>query len=344
LAVLALLVVAAYFLLESRPLELPPISSSVVVISNGSEKLIYVAASDQGEIQLRRATELSKPYARIPVGTSGNLGGERGRPEQMLAVKRGQSHLVFVTDTKSNKVHVIEGDTIIGSFSVGLAPRSLAVTPDGLKLFVSNEQPVPSGTIQAFDIHGRDPNKYVLTATIQNVTCPEGLALSPRGDLLYVATQCGGGKDPVFMFNTATNEPKGSIPNLAVGSSVAVSADGARLYVSRGNYPCTMSNGESGSPLSIVDTQSKKVVNTVCLHTSVGPIAISRDKDGRYLFVGNGDGMTVFDRKALDASDSSLNEITLGSGVSGFGVAEDNSVYAFVPGKALLYLYNPAGL
>ena len=114
--------------------------------------------------------------------------------------------------------------------------------------------------------------------------------------------------------------------------------------MSRGNYPCTMSNGESGSPLSIVDTQSKKVVNTVCLHTSVGPIAISRDKDGRYLFVGNGDGMTVFDRKALDASDSSLNEITLGSGVSGFGVAEDNSVYAFVPGKALLYLYNPAGL
>ena len=162
--------------------------------------------------------------------------------------------------------------------------------------------------------------------------------------MLYVATQCGGGKDPVFMINTATNKIEGSIPNLAVGTSVAVSADGARLYVSRGNYHCNMSNGEGGSPLSIVDTQSKNIVNTVCLHTSVGPIAISRDKDGRYLFVGNGDGMTIFNRKSLDTSDRSLNEIPLGSGVSGIGVAEDNGVYAFVPGKNLLFLYNPQGL
>lgn len=342
LSALALLVVAGYFLLESHPLELPPISSSVVVIPKGSEKFIYIAVSDNGEIELRRATELSK-YARIPIGTSGNI-GERGRPEQMLAVRRGQSHWIFVTDTKSNKVHVIEGDTVIGSFSVGLAPRSLAVTPDRRKLFVSNEQPVPNGIIQAFDIDGPDPNKYLVTATIQNITCPEGLALSPRGNLLYVATQCGGGKDPVFIINTATNKIEGSIPNLAVGTSVAVSSDGSRLYVSRGNYPCQMSNGEGGSPLSILDTQSKKVLNTVCLHTSVGPIAISRDKDGRYLFVGNGDRMTVFDRKGLDASDRSLNEISLEGRVSGIGVDEGNSVYAFVPEKHLLFLYNPQGL
>lgn len=343
LSILTLLLVAAYFLLESHPRGLPPISSSVVVISKGPEKLIYVAAGDQGEIILWRATELSKPYARIPVGTSGNV-GERGRPEQMLAVKRGESHWVFVTDTKSNKVHVVEGDTIIGSFLVGLTPGSLAITPDGRKLFVSNEQPVPSGTIRSFDIGGPDPNKFVVADIIPNITCPEGVAVSPRGDLLYVATQCGGGKDPVFLINTATNKIEGSIPNLATGSSVAVSADGTRLYVSRGNYPCTMPDGKGGSPLSIVDPQSRKIVNTVCLHTSVGPLAISRDTNGRYLFVGNGDRMTVFDRKSLDASDKSLNEIPLGSAVSGIGVAEDNSVFVYVPGTGLLFLYNPEGL
>lgn len=157
LSVLALLVAAAYFLIKPQHLvnvSLQIISSPVVVVSKGSDKFIYVAASDQGEVQLMRATELSKPYAHIPVGTSGNL-GERGRPEQMLAVKRGQSYWIFVTDTRVNKVHVIEGDTVIGSFSVGLTPRSLAVTPDQRKLFVSNEQPIPSGTIQVFDIGGR---------------------------------------------------------------------------------------------------------------------------------------------------------------------------------------------
>jgi hypothetical protein len=347
LFVLALLLVIGYFLRESLPPKLPPISSSVVVISKGKEKFIYVAAGDQGEVLVMRATELSKPYAHIPIGTSGNT-GERGRPERMLAVKHNQSDWIFVTDTKSNKVHVIEEDSVVGSFSVGLAPRSLAVTPDGRKLFVSNEQPVPGGTIQVFDIHGRDPDKYVRTATIQNVTCPEGLALSPRGNLLYVATQCGGGMDPVLIIDTATEKSKGSISNLAVGTSVAVSADGSRLYVSRGNYPCKMSDGEGGSPLSIVDPRSKKVVNTLCLQTSVGAIAISRDADGQYLFVANGDRMTVFDRKSLDTSATSLNEISLGGGISGIGVAEDNSVYAFVPGdalrKPLLFLYNPQGL
>ncbi len=343
LSVLGVLMLAAYLFLESRPLELLPASSSVVVISKGSEKFIYVAVSDRGEIQLTRATELSRPYARIPVGTSGNL-GERGRPETMLAIKRGQTHWVFVADTKSNKVHVIDGDTVIGSFSVGLAPRSLAVTPDNRKLFVSNEQPIPSGSIRVFDIDGPDPNKYFAAAAIQNITCPEGLALSPRGDLLYVATQCGGGKDPVFVINTATNKVDGAIPNLAVGTNVAVNSDGTRLYVSRGNYPCRLSDGENGSPLSVVDPQAKKVINTVCLRTSVGPIAISRDKEGQYLFVGNGDRMTVFNRKSLDSSGKSLNEIPLGSWVGGIGVADDNSVYAFVPEKALLFLYNPAGL
>jgi DNA-binding beta-propeller fold protein YncE len=154
--------------------------------------------------------------------------------------------------------------------------------------------------------------------------------------------------DPVLIIDTATEKSKGSIPNLAVGTSVAVSADGSRLYVSRGNYPCKMSDGEGGSPLSIVDPRSKKVVNTLCLQTSVGAIAISRDADGQYLFVANGDRMTVFDRKSLDTSATSLNEIPLGGGISGIGVADDNSVYAFVPGdalrKPLLFLYNPQGL
>ena len=149
--------------------------------------------------------------------------------------------------------------------------------------------------------------------------------------------------DPVFIIDTATNRIKGSIPKLAVGTSVAVSADGSRLYVSRGNYhPCKMSNGEDGSPLSIVDPRSKKVVNTVCLHTSVGSIAISRDADGQYLFVANGEHMTVFDRKSLDTSDKSLNEIPLEGAISGIGVAEDNSVYAFLPGHRL-FVYNPQG-
>jgi len=265
--------------------------------------------------------------------------------------------MIFVTDTASNAVHVIDANfnTVNSrSLAVGRAPRALAITPDLKKLFVSNEQPIPNGSITVFDISSDKPEDFHFVSTIGQVKCPEGLSISPDGRWLYVATQCSGGEDPVLVIDTATNAIVNEIRKLAVGTSVTVSRDGRQLYVGRGNFPCTRPDpSEPGSPFSIVNLKDYQI-SSFCLRTSVGVIALSRDAKQRYLFVANGNRLTVFDTdkladgknlQALLASPSPyLTDIPLEASVSGIGVADDNSVYAYLPQSRRLFIYSPPGL
>jgi DNA-binding beta-propeller fold protein YncE len=354
IVVLAAAAPVLYFLAR---VELSPrTSSSVVVVTKGDDKFIYVADSDNGQVLVFGSRALDKPFATIPIGAHGNQPG-RGRPENMIELHRGDKvHLIFVTDTVSDKVHIINlkdnTNTLNdANLSVGPAPRSLAITPDQKKLFVSNEQPVPNGSIGVFDISSDNPQEFHRTSTITQVNCPEGLSISPDGRRLYVATQCSGGEDPVLVLDTATNKALYAIRKLAVGTSVTVSRDGRQIFVGRGNFPCARPNAdEAGSPISVVSLDDSKI-SSFCLRTSVGPIALSRDLNQRLLFVGNGNRLTVFDtqkvadKKTLAAmlteADPYLTDIPLEDAIAGIGIADDNSVFAYLPRSRRLFSYSP---
>jgi DNA-binding beta-propeller fold protein YncE len=355
-AVAGVAIAVAVILIPILP-ELTPTSSGVLAVTlgnltrgtdtSGLDKYIYVADRDNGQLLVFRSSSLSQIATAIPIGTQGNVAG-KGKPESLIELRRKDLHLVFVTDTASSKVHIIDVGSnaeIQPGLSVGSVPRAMAITQDGRKLFVSNEQTIPNAGIMVFDVSSIHAADFHLVTNITDVNCPEGMALSPYGDRLYVATQCGGGKDPVFIIDTATNKKIGSIPNLAVGSSVAVNRDGSRLYVGRGNYPCQQpKTGEAGSPLSVVDLRTLMIINTLCLRTSVGALTASRDPEARYLIVANGTRLSVFDTKALDTAKEPLNDVPLEAPVESFGVADDNSVYAFMPQSRRLFIYSPAGL
>jgi DNA-binding beta-propeller fold protein YncE len=354
LASVVLVAALATLLSLPDPAKSLPTSSDVLALTRGEEKFVYVADRENGQVLVFASSRLERPHAVVPIGSQGNQPGS-GKPESMIALRRGSMHLVFVTDTAGNAVRIIDVNNntpLAKSLSVGRAPRALAITPDHRKLFVSNEQPAPNGTITVLDVSGDTPQDFHEVSTIDEVNCPEGLALSPRGDRLYVATQCGGGSDPVFIIDTATNQKVGEIPQLAVGTNLAVSADGRHLYVTRGNFRCRKRDGsENGSPLSIVNLQDR-TSKSVCLRTSVGAIAVSRDVAARYVFVANGNALTVFDREKLDRDRNKdidpgavqLNDIPLEAPVTGIGVAEDNSVYAYLPQSRRIFIYSPTGL
>jgi 6-phosphogluconolactonase (cycloisomerase 2 family) len=330
-------------------------SSSVLVIPRGDDKVIYIADPDNGQILVFLSSALAQPPAIVPIGTHGNQPG-KGRPETMIELRRSEKvHLIFVADTASDTVRIIDvtKNNAVNPYSlpVGRAPRALAITPDLKKLFVSNEQPIPNGTISVFDISSDKPEEFHSVSTIEKVKCPEGLSVSPNGRHLYVATQCSGGEDAVLIIDTATNVVEEEIRGLAVGTSVTVSANGRQIYVGRGNYPCVRADpNEPGSPFSIVNLISKKT-STFCLRTSVGAIALSRDVGHRYLFVANGNRLTVFDTEKLSderklealLTDPSpyLSDISLEASVAGMAIADDNSVYAFLPVSRRLFIYTP---
>ena len=222
----------------------------------------------------------------------------------------------------------------------------MVVTPDKRKLFVSYVQPAPHGTIEVFDISNNDYHQFQLVATINGVNCPEGLAVSSSGNRIYAASQCGLTQDSVFVIDTATNRVIDAIPGLAVGTDVAASPDGRHIFVSRGNYPCTLpASGAEGSPLSAIDLKSSTIVATICLCTSVGEVALSRDETSHYLVVANGKRLSVFDReKFATATPSLLNDIPLEAPILAFGISEDNGIYAYIPESHRLLLGSLKGL
>jgi len=339
-----------------RELQVPPpwmLSSRVLVFEKtekysaqnipGSGELLYVSDDKHGLLHVVDSADTSEEYRPISIGARGNAGGAHGRPSEMVLDPRNDKPYLYVIDDADQKVDVVDLNRArsVGSVPTGMAPRSLAVTPDGKKLFVSNEQPVPGGTISVFNIE--DPLKISRVKDIGGVNCPEGLAISPNGKRVYAATQCGGDEDPVFVIDTADDSVIASIPGLAVGTSLAVSPDGDRLYVGRGNFPCQRRAGGPGSPFSVVDLPSGKIT-TVCLRTSVNVVAATRD--GKYVIVANGTYLSVFDAPQIQkrGDDADLKDIRLEGGIAGIGVDSENNIYAWLPDTPRLFLYNPNGL
>jgi YVTN family beta-propeller protein len=323
-----------------------PISSTVAIIAtknpaHAGNGRLYIAATARGVLLVSRTDAHETPMPPIPIGTHGNEAGH-GAPEQIIEYKHNGLHLLFVTDPAHDVVHIVdveENAELRHVLPVSLTPRSMAITPDGRKLFVSAEQPAPTGSVQVFDTSGNDPTRFHFVAKIGGVGCPEGLALSPRGDRLYVASQCGGNHDAVFVIDTATNTKIATIPDLAVGTAVALNRDGSRLYVSRGNFPCMRPDGSPGSPLTVVDTASPSHRNTICLNQGVESLAL--DPNGRFLFVGNGHALGIFETSCLDTATSPQVEIPLEAEVRGIAVTGDGSAYAFIPKSGRIFMLAP---
>src|SRR6266849_2178678 len=121
---------------------------------------------------------------------------------------------------------------------------TLAVTPDGTRLYVSNRD---VGEVQVFDTRTNVPLAVI---PVGNAGENVGIAVSPNGQLVYVANQFSG---TVTVIDTATNHVVQTISTGAEPIWITFSSDGSRAYVS---------NQVSGT-VSVVATASSSVINTI---------------------------------------------------------------------------------
>jgi YVTN family beta-propeller protein len=332
----------------------PASASASILFTNdetvglNGQKYIYLAAPD-GTIE-RMNPDGRGHIVALSLRQQGDP-APRVTADSLLEFDNGSLRLLFVADMANRMVHIV--DVTRGAFSeispglpIGGTPRSMTATPDGRKLFVSFDQPITAPGIAVFDVQGDRPQDFHRISTITGVHCPEGMVISPNGRRLYVATQCGGGTDPVYVIDTASYAVKATIPDLAVGVSVAINRAGDRLYVGRGNYPCTLRNSQgTGSPVSVVDLNKNVVLRTICLHTSVGPIAATLDHNVQYVAVANGNYLSVFQAREMESSKSSPIFIALDAGVSGIASDGTGALYVYKPDsrqQPLFFLY-PSG-
>lgn len=113
--------------------------------------------------------------------------------------------------------------SVLATFDVGDYPQAVAVSPDGMRAYVSNWY---SDTVAVVDTAAL---AVASTIVLPRHSYPVGLATDPRGSRLYVVEE---GPDLLVTFDAATLEVVGDALALGVDPGpIGLSADGTNAYV-----------------------------------------------------------------------------------------------------------------
>lgn len=179
----------------------------------------------------------------------------------------------YVVNNELNEVVVIAvaGRRVTATVPVGMAPRAIALSPDGARAYVAN---AGSRTISVIDT---STNEEIASAP--SGRDPRDVVVSPDGRLLFVTN---GSSDAVSVLSTATLTE--AQPAIDVGDgprSLVASPDGERLYV-----VATIDNA-----VGVVDVASGTVAESIAV--AAGPSDLALSADGRFLYVVTENNLTV---------------------------------------------------
>jgi 6-phosphogluconolactonase len=194
---------------------------------------------------------------------------------------------------------------VSGSSPAGIIPSGMAIDSAGHFLFVANQgvqsptgtdQVCQKGTISVFTVSGTTLNKigeFPTYAPGQNGTRPVAVAVSFSGKFLYVANQVDG---TVSVFSIASSGALTTIlapyPVGMTPSALTLSPDGSFLYVANsgsGNVSAfTVCDKQSATcavtPGSSPDGSLSPIAGSP-FPAALGPISVTTDSAGRFLFV-----------------------------------------------------------
>ncbi|MSR64216.1 MAG: hypothetical protein EXS18_00355 [Verrucomicrobiae bacterium] len=156
--------------------------------------------------------------------------------------------------------------------NVGSDPEQLALSADGTRLYVSNEDAetasvlnIASGTVEH---------------TIPVTGEPEGVTTSPDGTLFYVTCEDQG---DVFVIDTRSYSV---VAQFRVGGrprTVAFLPDGSRAFIT----------SESWGQVHVVNAVNHKLLKTIKLPAKSRPMCVVVSPDGKKAYVSTGRGGTV---------------------------------------------------
>jgi YVTN family beta-propeller protein len=162
----------------------------------------------------------------------------------VLGVAPSWAQNAYISTFGSNDVSVISTsiNTVTATIPLGNQPLGVAVSPDGSKVYVTNELSSTVSVIATLT--------NTVVATISVGSYPFGVAVTPDGSKVYVANY---NSNNVSVIDTSSNTVTATI---SVGSNalgVAVTPDGSKVYVA--NF---YSNN-----VSVIATSSDTVVATI---------------------------------------------------------------------------------
>ncbi len=208
---------------------------------------------------------------------------------------------ISVIDTSDN--------TVIDTIVVG-NPRHIAISPDGESLYVTN---ISTTNV---NIYSTATNAFLSSIAIGELTAI--IAINPAGTLAYVA----GISSTIYIVNLHNNSIESTITSAPDVNYILFSTDGTKVYVANtrpgpsdtilvydatthtlsntitvGNYPFSIVSTPNGEFLyvtnelshtvSVINTESNTVTNTISLASGSGPDGIAITPDGTTLYTAN---------------------------------------------------------
>jgi YVTN family beta-propeller protein len=256
-----------------------------VYVGGGASNEVKVLREDGGRFTQQHAYRID---GSAPSGLSLSPDGST------LYVALNLKHTVAAIDLKSGSIREVQA---------GMHPYTTVTEPSGKKVYVSNwagRRARPGDTTDENFRIVVDPRTGIpssgtvsVIATESNSVIreidvglhPSALALSPKGDRLFVANA---NSDTVSVIDTETDTVAGSInvrpgvraPIGSAPNALSVSPDGKTLFVANG----------ANNAVAVVDLGSKQPRVRGFIPTGWYPTALAAARDGKNLWVASGYG------------------------------------------------------
>jgi PQQ-dependent catabolism-associated beta-propeller protein len=191
-------------------------------------------------------------------------------------------------------------------YAGGTDPESVAVSPDGQRLYLSNED---AGTASILDLASAKTRATLVTGTE-----PEGVAASPDGKWVYITAETS---NTITVIDAKKEK---------VAANILVDPRPRYSVFSRDSKHAWIS-AEIGGSVSLVDVTKHRVIKRIKLGKLDKPVGLvlSRDETRLYAGVGRGNGVVVIDTVAMKP----LAWIPAGERVWGIAITRDGKkVYA----------------
>jgi YVTN family beta-propeller protein len=214
-----------------------------------------VDAIDLGSAEPGTTTEcvrVAPDGNRAYVGVNGPAGGRLvtvsapARSDESAATPR-----VSWRHRRPSKASEQTGLRILGSVTIGLPIRGVAVSPDGAMAYVASCDPDVGAVVDVIDTRA---DKITSTRKLGDLGIVTGLTLSADGDRAYLVSD-----DRVTVLCTLTHDVTATLAVTARPSCVVESPDGTRLYIADYSGTVTATPVASTNPLAIEGPASEGV-------------------------------------------------------------------------------------
>ena len=250
----------------------------VYVSNEDSRNITVIDARDDSvvttiEVGTRpRGVKVSPDGRTVYVALSGSPKCPPSMPDEECAKQKVDPAKdgVAVVDVASRRV--------VRTLPAGSDPEAFDVSPDGSRLFVSNENADSASII--------DLAKGTVILNVKTGKEPEGVTVAPDGRIFWVTAETDAN---ITGIDTQSGAVVGVLEVGVRPRAIAFVDGGAKAFVTN----------EAGGTVTVVDMAVRKVVKTIAMPEGSRPMGLAVAPDGKKIYVSNGRGGTV---SVLDAS------------------------------------------